>query len=76
MSTAHFGKREVEKASTGENPKTLALIMDLLERAADAKLSVKNSDVVASWAATDHLQKGCVVLGVFQVSEFILQCSI
>jgi len=72
MSTAHVGKREVEKASTGENPKTLALIMDLLERAADAKLSVKNSDVVASWAATDHLQKGCVVLGVFQLFLLVM----
>jgi len=67
MSAVDVGKCEVAKASSSENPKTLALIMDLLERAADAKLTAKNSDVVASWAATDHLQKGCVVLGVFQV---------
>ena len=72
MAAANVGKREAEKAASGENPKTLALIMDLLERAADAKLSAKNSDVIASWAATDHLQKGCVALGVFQVSGKLL----
>ena len=28
----------------------------------------ENGGVIASWAATDHLQKGCMALGVFQVS--------
>ena len=42
--------------------------MDWLERAADAKLIAKSSDVNASWAATEHLQKACLALGALQVS--------
>jgi hypothetical protein len=50
-------------------PQTVETILDWLEKATDAKLASKSSDVIASWAASGHLKQATLLLGVFQVRD-------
>ena len=50
------------------NPKTVEMVLDWLEAAAEAKMAAKSTDVIDSWASVGHLKRATVVLGVFQVS--------
>lgn len=52
----------------GKKPQSVEMILDWLEKAAQAKMEAANADVTPSWASSGHLKSATILLGVFQVS--------
>jgi ammonium transporter Rh len=56
----------------GKKPQSVEMILDWLEKAAQAKMEAANADVTPSWASSGHLKSATILLGVFQIFLLVM----